>query len=141
MDLPTHISHEAGSSDITFVLFAHCKISFIIDNRFNKSVNMNNLYFCSILSNRWNCRCRCFTELMTINITVVQLHLNPAWMLSENTTLQNQRTLFLYKMYIHELHTNNYVWKHKMWLFVYLMGSEYKLINHSGCYLSSIHAL
>jgi len=52
MDLPTHISHEVGTSDITCVLFAHCKISFIIDNKCNKSVGVNNLYFFSILSNR-----------------------------------------------------------------------------------------
>jgi hypothetical protein len=52
MDIPTHISHKAGTSDITCVLFAHCKISFIIDNKCNKSVSMNNIYSCSILNKR-----------------------------------------------------------------------------------------
>lgn len=52
MDLPTLISHKGGTSDITCVLFAHCKISFIIDNQCNKSISMSNLYFCSTLSNR-----------------------------------------------------------------------------------------
>lgn len=52
MDLPTHISHEGGTSDITCVLFAHWKISFITDNQYNKSISINNFYFCSILSNK-----------------------------------------------------------------------------------------
>lgn len=43
MDLPTQISYEGGTSDITCVLLAHCKTSFIVDNQCNKSISMNNL--------------------------------------------------------------------------------------------------
>jgi hypothetical protein len=43
IDLQTRISYEAGTTGITCVLFAHCKISFIIDNQCYKFKSMSNL--------------------------------------------------------------------------------------------------